>query len=382
MKEQSVCIGIDGGATKTVCAVVDLKSESIVASAACGSCNRNSVGQEAALSNLVTAIDDSLAAAHRSWTDIQTICAGISGIDTQDDLGEHQQLLRTAFNRRLLPPQAPIHLCNDAVAALAAGTSGSPTGIVLVAGTGMIALGACDGRTVRAGGWGPLFRDGGCGYDISQRAIVAAAKAADGRGPPTQLVSAIPQSLNVSGMRNVMRWLYEDASWSRVASLAPVVVACAANGDAEACRILSEGAAELTQAVQAVSGRLDAGDVDLPIILAGGLMCDDTVYSDLVARRLRVQFPGRTVTRTGSDAADGAALLALHYHKAGYCEGDMRVLRGTMHGDAAHGTQQVAGRCRGATDGTGVWHGLQIVLPNGEQGAPEAFGGARVRSPS
>lgn len=56
---------------------------------------------------------------------------------------------------------------NDAVAALAAGTGGALAGLVLIAGTGTIALGYApdgSGRRARAAGWGPTLGDrgGGC----------------------------------------------------------------------------------------------------------------------------------------------------------------------------------------------------------------------------
>jgi N-acetylglucosamine kinase-like BadF-type ATPase len=51
----------------------------------------------------------------------------------------------------------PIFICNDAISALAAGTEGRMNGIVLVAGTGSVALGCLDQHCVRVGGWGPRF---------------------------------------------------------------------------------------------------------------------------------------------------------------------------------------------------------------------------------
>ena len=47
--------------------------------------------------------------------------------------------------------------------------------------------------------------DGGCGYDLGQRALAAAAKSVDGRGPPTQLMLDLPAYLHVSDMTAVLR---------------------------------------------------------------------------------------------------------------------------------------------------------------------------------
>lgn len=126
--------------------------------------------------------------------------------------------------------QVPCYVCNDAVAALAAGTNGRPEGIVLIAGTGSIAFGALGGVSVRASGWGAAFGDAGSGYDLGQRALCAAAQAVDGRGRPTALVEALPSFLALADMPAVARWVYEDSSWARIASLAPVVMQAAHSG--------------------------------------------------------------------------------------------------------------------------------------------------------
>lgn len=52
-------------------------------------------------------------------------------------------------------PSAEIYLDSDATIGLAAGTGGILEGIVLISGTGMIALAASPGKQIqRCGGWG------------------------------------------------------------------------------------------------------------------------------------------------------------------------------------------------------------------------------------
>ncbi len=61
------------------------------------------------------------------------------------------------------------------------------------------------GNHVRASGWGPAFLDGGCGYDIGQRALAAVARAADGRGPATDLTAALYEACNASLPEELIR---------------------------------------------------------------------------------------------------------------------------------------------------------------------------------
>ena len=48
-----------------------------------------------------------------------------------------------------------------------------------------------DGKEARASGWGYLLGDEGSGYDIAIKGLRAVARAADGRGRPTELTHRI-----------------------------------------------------------------------------------------------------------------------------------------------------------------------------------------------
>jgi N-acetylglucosamine kinase-like BadF-type ATPase len=53
------------------------------------------------------------------------------------------------------------------------------------------------------------------------------------------------------------RWVYKDTSWARIASVVPVVKACAAAGDAEARKVLTLAVEGLATSVRAVVNRLN-----------------------------------------------------------------------------------------------------------------------------
>ena len=61
------------------------------------------------------------------------------------------------------------------------------------------------GHHVRASGWGPAFLDGGCGYDLGQKALAAVARAADGRGPATGLTAALFAACSASQPEELIR---------------------------------------------------------------------------------------------------------------------------------------------------------------------------------
>jgi hypothetical protein len=85
------------------------------------------------------------------------------------------------------------------VTALASGTQGKLHGIVLISGTGTIAMGYKDiNTTARAAGWGPLLGDIGSGYWISMQALSAITKHevwhCSSTLPPLSLYSHMPSN--------------------------------------------------------------------------------------------------------------------------------------------------------------------------------------------
>lgn len=151
---------------------------------------------------------------------------------------------------------------------------------------------------------GPVFRDGGCGYDIGQRGLAAAAASVDGRGPHSSLEQALPRACLVESMLEAMQWAYKEPySWSRIARLAPAVIQCATGGDEVATELLQEGAVELVKSVKAVWTRVShEGAKPLPLALSGGLLHDEknAVYCDMVTQELQRVLPALDILWCGS----------------------------------------------------------------------------------
>ena len=83
-----------------------------------------------------------------------------------------------------------VAVTSDAVIAHAGALDGNP-GVVLIAGTGVVAVAiGADGTLRTAGGWGPWLGDEGGGAWIGAAGLRAALRAHDGRGPSTTLLDA------------------------------------------------------------------------------------------------------------------------------------------------------------------------------------------------
>ena len=130
-----------------------------------------------------------------------------------------------------------VRLGTDVEAAFHDAFGGGP-GIVVVAGTGSVVLGAAqDGRRLQVGGWGGVMGDEGSGYHIGVSALRAIAAATDRRGPPTALTAAVLESLGLDRPRQLSAWA-ESATKADIAALAPLAVRAARSADGPATTVI------------------------------------------------------------------------------------------------------------------------------------------------
>ncbi|CAN5466662.1 hypothetical protein BH10BAC6_BH10BAC6_14940 [soil metagenome] len=164
---------------------------------------------------------------------------------------------------------------------LAALQSGS--GIVLIAGTGSIALSVDTlGIQRRCGGWGPRIDDAGSGFWIGREALRAVARMLDGRGPTTLLIRPVAAFLvvdpnDVISLQNKLR----ATSIDRCARLAQAVLSYAEEGDAIAINIRQRAADHLAALVLAVRATIPT--VEPNLILYGSLWQNEMLRSMVIS---------------------------------------------------------------------------------------------------
>ena len=248
-------LGVDGGQSSTTALIGDERGV-ILGRGVGGPCNHATA--EEGRGKLQRAVAESLEAACREAgldpriVHFAAACFGMSG--GPDD----KQAILAAILRadRLI-------VTHDAATALSGATSNGQ-GIVTIAGTGSIAFGRDGaGRTARAGGWGYVFGDQGGAFDIVRQSLRAALRMEEGWGPPTTLRAVLLEAAGAPGANQLLHLFYTP-EWprSRVAALAPLVDAAAAEGDPVALRVLENAAQELAVLAAAVRSQLwQPGDV-------------------------------------------------------------------------------------------------------------------------
>ncbi|WP_176984795.1 N-acetylglucosamine kinase [Asanoa ishikariensis] len=196
---------------------------------------------------------------------------------------------------------APLRTVGDAVVAYAAGGHDSPTGSVLIAGTGAIACEIVDwtvGRRVDGIGW--LLGDEGSGFWFGVAAARHTAHALHA-GTDGALVSAVHATVGGAGPEGFVSAFYALPR-DKMAALAPLVFEAVRLGDPAATAIVASGADRLTATLLALP------PTEGPIVLAGGLLTAVPELREAVESRLHAAT-GRTPLLAG-DAAEAAARLA------------------------------------------------------------------------
>lgn len=185
---------------------------------------------------------------------------------------------------------------------------GDGPGIVVVSGTGSVAMARTpDGTLHRAGGLGWQMGDEGSGYAIGRAALEAAGRAHEGRGEPTILTERLLPAARVPDFDGLIGWS-TTAQPGEVASLAPVVLDAAGEGDAVAGKIADWAARALAALAESLAARFGAGK-PVPVALSGGGLGPGRPLRARLARTLADS--SRFALRTEPfDPADGALRLA------------------------------------------------------------------------
>jgi glucosamine kinase len=218
-------------------------------------------------------------------------------------------------------PSASIQIVTDAEAALETAVGNAP-GVVLIAGTGSIALGRNPkGELARSGGYGPWIGDAGSAYDIGRQAALAVARARDLAAPATILAEMILTALDCRAWHDVVEKVATGPG-SVFPRLAPVVMQAADEGDSTARNILGRAAVDLANIALVVIGRLNMASAEFRVARAGGVFGRNYILDSRVDDLIVRVAPGAHVSLLEHPPALGAARVAMRQATA----------QGTPHG--------------------------------------------------
>ncbi|MGC1272087.1 MAG: N-acetylmuramic acid 6-phosphate etherase [Planctomycetaceae bacterium] len=300
-------LGVDGGGSKTVAWLARRNGElQVLGSGVSGPSNPRSGGIEAAAANLEAAICAAWADAKLEPRPVAAVCLALAGTGR---LVERTLITDWASARNLA---AKVEVVPDAEPVLATGTP-EGWGVAVIAGTGSLAVArGPDGQSSRSGGWGELFGDEGSGYAVTIAALRAAAKAADGRGPETLLLSRLMARLKAVSPAELVTAVHLAGHDRRyLASLAiEVIKAAEIDGDAVARTLLDTAAADLTEMVRSAAEKAGLSGRPFPLAVTGGLALNAPTVREKLVEKLRAAGLTPDPVSTVTDPVRGAVLRA------------------------------------------------------------------------
>jgi N-acetylglucosamine kinase-like BadF-type ATPase len=296
-------IGIDGGGTKTECAVADLSGK-VLHRTFGKSSNFLTIGVDAAIKNLFELIEGILFKIEADFGDVKMLLIGTAGAGRKEDAG----VLETKFNDYTIREGIKIKsvkVVSDARIALEGAFSGK-AGSILIAGTGSILFGKDrNGFIHRSGGFGRLIGDEGSGYSIGRKGLSAAAKELDGRGKATLITQQLNKKYNISSAPDLIINVYKNNF--DIASAAEIVLSAAGKNDAVALQILDEEADELLLHINAVMTKMKSKKLN--IAFTGSLIANKNIYFDMLKKKIADNLPSVNIKDPDSTPVIGAIFL-------------------------------------------------------------------------
>jgi N-acetylglucosamine kinase-like BadF-type ATPase len=289
-------VGLDSGGTKTECWLGD--EQRVLARAMCGTAKLTRVGQEVATARMRSLLKEVSAQAGVGLDRLTRSCVGVAGFSIVE---VREWAARTVGE---LASGEVLVVGDDEIALDAAFQGGS--GILLIGGTGSAVVGRCgDGTKFTAGGWGPAIGDEGSGYWIGKEAVRRAFTELD-RGRRIPLLDAIRVAWGWADVGGVVGFANARPG-PDFAALAPVVVECAANGDAVARAVLESAGRELALQVETVWRRMRIhGETAAQVAYTGSVLEKiETVRSRMV-ETLAERYTELEVVDGAVNAIEGA----------------------------------------------------------------------------
>ncbi len=266
------------------------------------------------------ALVQSLAAASRALTRqhpgqeraLAAAAIGASGIEAGSAVQPRGQGLAAAA-LQLAP--ARVLVTGDERTALEGARGAATAGILLISGTGCIALGRnALAYQHRCGGWGWLLDGAGSAADIGRDGLALSLQMADGRHRDTALRQALWNALELAAddpaAPQAIKALVVQPHFGAagLARLAPVVHQQAQAGDADALAIVQRSAEALAAMAAAIAGQLELQAP--PVWPAGGALEHLGLLRQHLAATLTERCPGAHLAAAAGDGCDGALQLA------------------------------------------------------------------------
>lgn len=291
-------IGVDAGGSYTRAVLLDSTGR-VLAVGRAGAANYRSGNFQQAAAAIQAVVNEVL-----GYGSAEAIFIASAALEGPGSEAEARTLLGSYATNR-------VYLDTDTLAAWAGACKLEP-GIVVVSGTGSMALGVDrTGQRYRVGGWGAYFGDEGSAYTIANQAIRQALQSLDGRDSDSELLGALLDFAKLDHLttRNnqhstaVVEFLYNQAP-PNIAGFSLRVAELAASGHSFARSLLEEAGKDLAKLALAI----ELPEPQVLVSFGGSVLLNN----DLVQKSFheRLQHSPYQFSPPAYPPVIGAALLA------------------------------------------------------------------------
>jgi len=298
-------IGVDGGGTKTIAALADLKGR-ILSQSKSGSSSPRNVGIKRAVLNITEAIRPFVKNKKRKIVSTAIALPAIK----EEYQGKKAEILKLLKTKKEISKifQGKVKIFSDQLAAFKAGTS-ERNGVVLISGTGCVARGWRKNKEVKTSGWG-WVADEGSAFWVGQRVFQAVLKDLDKRGEKTLLTGLVSQELKTKNINDFLKKIYSRNPTTIIPRLSIICDKATQKGDKIAKKIMIEAGEEAALDAKTIIYELNFQKTEFPLVLAGS-MFKAKIFLDTVKKNINKSIPKTRFIRLKKGPVTGAVKLAL-----------------------------------------------------------------------
>ncbi len=291
-------IGIDGGGTKTAFGLFE--EDRLIDTLKLPTCHFNQVGFNEGAKILKSEIEQLI---NSHDIDVTKLRIGIGMAGYGKDATINRKIEET-FKKEL--SGYDYVLTSDIHIALI-GALDNRDGIVVIAGTGTIAMALNKGKISRCGGWGYQLGDEGSAYWIGKQSLGVFTKMADGRLRKTDFYGAIKSELMLANDYELIGYVSDlENKRTSIADLAKTVGELAKQNDRHAKEILNLAAKEVSLLAKTLADSFE----EKPIITYyGGVFA-----SDYFKDNFEDNLEGFKIHPPVKNALQGACILVRNDH--------------------------------------------------------------------
>ena len=301
MKKQYV-IGVDGGGTKTIAGIADLRGK-VLKTVKTGSSSPVNVGVEKASENIVLAIKKVLRKGK-----ILSVFIGLAAIQEEprfkkqilNELKKYKEISQIFKNKAKIG--------SDQIVAFRAGTD-KKDGVLIIAGTGCVAHGWRNNKEIGVSGWHWLA-DEGSAFWAGQKVFQSILKDLDGRGKKTIMTKLVFNKLNIKDTESLLKKIYNKDFVRNVSLLSIIADDASKKGDKIAIKIMEQAGEELALAGKVVIKKLRFQKKKFPLVLVGS-MFKSKIVLNTVKKQIKKIAPKAEFIRPKKQPVIGAIKLAL-----------------------------------------------------------------------